>query len=112
MEANIIRKWFAEQLVEIETARITNTPFDFVEFINEEDILCGIAMAHGDIVPSLYVEMLDRVVGEMEPCRIGDYSRLYKQAVDIYLQEMKASCDPGCPDYLGRMAENAFFGVS
>ena len=112
MEANIIKKWFSEQLVEIDSARITNASFDFVEFIEEEDILCGIAMTHGDIVPSLYVEMVDRAISETQPCRLGDYSRLYKQAVDIYLQETKTIGDPGCPDYLGRMAENAFFELS
>ena len=69
-------------------------------------------MARGDIVPILYVEMVDRALSEIQSCRYGDYSRLYKRAVDIYLQEMKTISDPSCPDYLGRMAENAFFEVS
>lgn len=78
---------FAETLVTIDVARIIQQQIDFDSFINEHDHLCWVALSDGDVVPSLYIEMIDQAFGELSDCHKGKYYEAYHGAVKHYEKE-------------------------
>lgn len=105
------RTIFAETLASIDVAIVTKQKIDFDTFINESDRLCWLAMSEGDVVPSLYVNMIDRAFGDLENSYKGKYIQAYNSAVAYFQhdQDVAEAIEVACsPDYIGEMTEAAY----
>jgi hypothetical protein len=108
---NTIIKVFANNLAEIDTANITNSTFNYINFINDTDQLLLIALENGDVVEDLYIEMINQALHDLS-CKYKDkYLTDYRNAVAIF--EKNQLCDRAddfvcTPEYLGQRAEEFY----
>ena len=86
-----LRNTFAKTLATIDAAIVTSQQFKFDVFINKYDKLCWFAVDNGDVVPSLYVNMVDKALSELSPSHKGKYIEAYRQAVNLHMYEKNAS---------------------
>ncbi|WP_024604593.1 MULTISPECIES: hypothetical protein [unclassified Pseudoalteromonas] len=87
MNIKMIIRSFAQTLVEIDTAIATNKTIDFKSFINDTDDLTWFAITSGNIVPDLYVKMIDQALGELSIDLKGKYIAAYSSALNLYNKE-------------------------
>lgn len=102
---------FAETLVSIDAAIVAKQQIDFDTFINKCDRLCWIAMEEGDVVPSLYINMIDQALGELSHCHKDKYVKAYSKAVSRYQYDQNASeaIEPVCsPEFISEGEEASF----
>lgn len=87
MNIKMIIRSFAQTLVEIDTAIATNKTIDFKSFINDTDDLTWFAITSGNIVPDLYVKMIDQALSELSIDLKGKYIAAYSSALNLYSRE-------------------------
>lgn len=75
-----LREVFARTVVDIDSARILKSSFDFVEFINESDLLCWLALERGDVVPGIYIRTIDEALTGLSAELSGMYQKAYQGA--------------------------------
>lgn len=91
MNNSIIVKKFAETLVEIDVAVIFNKTIDFNDFINDRDQLLWVALNSGDIVPCLYIDIIDKAFSDLSIDFKGKYKAAYNSALECYTRNLDLS---------------------
>ena len=109
---NTIVKAFANNLAEIDTAIVTKCSFTYVDFVNDIDQLLWTALNEGNVVPELYIEMINQALTDLSSEYKDKYLNDYAAAVDIF--EKNSACDIAAdfvcsPEYIGRKTEEAFY---
>lgn len=109
---NTIIKAFANSVAEIDTARITKSTFTYNDFVNNIDQLLWIALDKGDVVPDIYVRIIDQALNDLSCKYKGKYLTNYLCAVSLF--EKNKECDKASdfvctPEYLGQKSEESFY---
>ncbi|TVU70419.1 hypothetical protein FQP81_18355 [Pseudoalteromonas distincta] len=77
-------KSFANTIVEVDIAIVTNSKINFDSFINKIDEVCWLALSKGDVVPELYVNMIDDAFLKLSSDHKGKYRIAYDSAVLLH----------------------------
>ncbi|MCH2088972.1 MULTISPECIES: hypothetical protein [Pseudoalteromonas] len=100
---------FSETLVSIFVAIATKRELKFDYFMNEIDQFCWIALNEGNVIPSLYIKMIDQALTELTFKNKGKYMQAYNTAIEDFKTEWlvgKAIEFYCSPEHQGFLTEN------
>ena len=93
MKEREIVKIFAQTLVEIDISKVLNNTIVFNDFINDRDQLLWIVLDFGEIVPCLYIDIIDKAFSDLSIDFKGKYKAAYDSALKQYTRNSSSSND-------------------